>query len=208
VKFKLFAARYHLNRLENIERRTGSLVSTERIEAEIEIDGFLCEIIGAKDALLQEINRSLGLGLAVEEVDLGSVNREISSRGLSPSITSELNVITQPCHWLWKLNEYRNHSVHRTLIPRFIQVEVGAPGHKTSLVEDPRNPTSGPSNLEVIPYFRDCLQKMRELVERTRRALAEVNFNWLFASVSARIDESRGQSGVQRPITSMGMGEE
>jgi hypothetical protein len=190
VKFKLFAAEYHLSRLEDIERRTGSLVSNERIQAEVEIDGFLCEIIGAKDALLQEINQRLRLGLAVHKVDLGSVNKEITWRGLSPSITSELNIITQPCYWLWKLNEYRNHSVHRSMIVRFIRRELdetihltnnqavptpelarAEPAPKTYLVQDPRDPNSGQSDVEVIPYFRDCLQKMSDIVGRTRSSL-------------------------------------
>jgi hypothetical protein len=59
VHFKLNAARRHLDNLIRLEDSAGSLASSEvRIEAEEHIDEFLYQLVGVKDALLQEINNN------------------------------------------------------------------------------------------------------------------------------------------------------
>ena len=46
----------------------------DRINAEIQIDDFSAQIIGAKDALLVQINEKENLGLPLVEVKLGTLN--------------------------------------------------------------------------------------------------------------------------------------
>lgn len=51
VHFKLNAARRHLDNLIRLEDTAGSLASAEvRIEAEMDIDEFLYQLIGVKDS--------------------------------------------------------------------------------------------------------------------------------------------------------------
>ena len=174
VEFKLFAAEHHLRRLEEIEKRTGSLASEERVYAEIHIDGFLSEIIGAKDALLQEINEKLALGLDPRRVGLETVNVEIDDRRQIPSdLLSDINQIGDNSSWLWKLNEYRNHSHHRGRLLLFVKKDMFTGEVKTYLKEDPLDPSSGPLDVEITTYLRDCLQKMTELIKNTRRRIPQ-----------------------------------
>jgi hypothetical protein len=67
VNFKLNAARRHLDNLRKLEGNSPgrNLASTrDRMQVEMETDEFLYHLVGVKDALLQEINLGLHLGLA------------------------------------------------------------------------------------------------------------------------------------------------
>jgi hypothetical protein len=49
-------------------------------------------MIGIKDALLQEINNVLHLGLAQRDVNLGTINKELDQRGADArGITKEID---------------------------------------------------------------------------------------------------------------------
>jgi hypothetical protein len=77
VKFKLYAAEYHLNLLKEIDVKYGNILK-DRINAEIQIDDFSAQIIGAKDALLVQINEKENLGLPLVEVKLGTLNSKLN----------------------------------------------------------------------------------------------------------------------------------
>ncbi len=60
VKFKLYAAKQHLDRLKKYQTKPRKhMRSSEiRVKTEMEIDCFLANIIGAKDSLLVQINQN------------------------------------------------------------------------------------------------------------------------------------------------------
>lgn len=64
IKFKLFAAKKHLDNLIQIDRKYNNILS-DRLNSEQEIDCFFAQLIGAKDALLVHINGKLNLGIMI-----------------------------------------------------------------------------------------------------------------------------------------------
>ena len=59
ISFKLHACRGHLSNLKDIELRYNDRAPNDiRMSAEIEIDSFLCQMIGTVDSLLFKINDS------------------------------------------------------------------------------------------------------------------------------------------------------
>ena len=72
INFKLFAAQRHLDKLKNIEKQYGH-IGANRLYAEMELDCFFAQIIGAKDSLLMRINEKLGLGIDDKVVNLDEV---------------------------------------------------------------------------------------------------------------------------------------
>jgi len=123
VGFKLYAAAQHLNKLKEINRIHGN-INKLRLQSEIEIDCFLAHIIGAKDALLVEINNKLNLGIPIECIDLKTVNGELKNRN-KVGLLEDLNKITSNHNsWFWFLNEIRNHFLHRERLPRQVRVNI------------------------------------------------------------------------------------
>lgn len=102
---------------------------------------FFAQIIGAKDALLIQINDKLNLGLPIDEVKLDQINNKLNliNKG---NLLDEVNKIKEKDSWLRSLNELRNHSMHRKMLNK--QVEVG-------LYENVNTNTSSSSKPEV--YF-------------------------------------------------------
>ena len=79
VNFKLFAAEQHLSRLRDIEKNYGGIMGRRRVYAEMEIDCFFAQIIGAKDSLLVQINEKLGLGLSIQNAKVENINPKLKS---------------------------------------------------------------------------------------------------------------------------------
>ena len=136
--YKLKAARRHLDNLIRLEDTAGSLAAGKvRIEAEEDIDEYLYHLFGVKDALLQEINNELHLGLAQKDVNLVAINKELDKRGaIARDITREIDDMLSNEHPLWLVNELHNHSKHRNLIGQAIVIENGRLA-RASLI-DPR----------------------------------------------------------------------
>jgi hypothetical protein len=61
TSFKLYAAQNHLNYLKDIQHRHEHIIGEGRINAEMELDCYFAQIIGAKDSLLMRINEKIGL---------------------------------------------------------------------------------------------------------------------------------------------------
>ena len=72
----------HLDNLHQLEiNGGGSLASSHvRMKAEIEIYELFYHVVGVKDALLQEINRDLLLGLAPEDVKEETINSKLEEK--------------------------------------------------------------------------------------------------------------------------------
>jgi hypothetical protein len=119
VNFMLFVTKRHLDNLRQLEDRTGSLAGDEvRNQTEIEINELLYRLVGVRDALLQEINTELNLGLPQRDGMLGVVKNQRNQRGANArDMTRETDDTGyNPQNPLWLLVELHNRSEHRSLI--------------------------------------------------------------------------------------------
>jgi hypothetical protein len=166
--FKLYAAAQHLNNLKSLEVKHESLVATRaRLKVEMEIDCFLTQIVGAVDSILVRINEKLELGIPINRADFDHVKSALSAKTKKIDLLSDLDKAREYSNWYWQLNESRNHSLHRALIPKF--VAVGPHPIRVYFKKDPRNPdTSPPMELEIIPYLEQCLTNVEQLIDRIR----------------------------------------
>ncbi len=182
VHFKLNAARRHLDNLIRLEDRAGSLASAKvRIKAEEDIDECLYHLIGVKDALLQEINSKLNLGLAQRDVNLVAINKELGKRGANArDITREIDdMLSNEHNPLWLVNELHNHSKHRNLIGQAIVIENGRLA-RASLIdprsgEEMRAANDGTRILATF-YLEDSYTGIEDL-QRTEREKIRQYFN-------------------------------
>ena len=158
------------------EKINNTTERSNRLEFEMMSEGFLYFMIGARDALLQQINKTFVLGLDEDEVDLSSVLGKLDRTILSQqSVRSMLNDCTQtPLReidgwnrnrsWLWEINHLRNRIGHISILRSAISVQVGS-------TEDPKasliiyTPKNGHSLEEKKPkeYFTECIQKFVDL---------------------------------------------
>jgi hypothetical protein len=178
VNFKLFAARRHLENLTELEDRTGSLAAAEvRNQAEIEIDELLYHLVGVRDALLQEINTELNLGLPQRDVNLGAINNRLNQRGANArNITREIDDMgSNQQNPLWLVAELHNLSEHRALIGQEIVV-VDGQLQRASLI-DPRT-EQGMGNdrgerILAIDYLADSLRRIENLRDIVRERIRQ-----------------------------------
>lgn len=171
-RFKLYSAGRHLSNLKSLEQKYGSIATVEaKMQAEMEIDCFLAEIIGAINALLVQINEKFDLDLDINQADFERVQSGLTSRTKKIDLLGELAAARQYGNWYWQIVELRNYSLHGSLMAK------SAIGHSSSSYssprvhfrKDPRNPEfSPPMDLEVIPYLQQCLSRTEELIERIR----------------------------------------
>ena len=185
--FKLSAARKHLDNLRHLEANSQgrSLASSgARLQAEMEIDEILYYMIGVKDALLQEINSELQLGLILKDVKLETVNEQLNQkRPEARDVTKEIcNMVSNEGNPLWLVNELHNYSKHRAMIGMAIvfQVNDGVGDLNRPPLIDPR--TGVPMRddngiaIPIIEYLAgslttiEVLQKtVREKIRKYRR---------------------------------------
>ena len=175
-RFKLYSAGRHLYNLKSLEQKYISIVAPEaRIQAEIEIDCFLTEIIEAVAALLAQINEKLDWGLDINETDFETVQSGLSSKTKKIDLLSDIDAARQYGNWYWQLEELKNYSLHGSLLSKSITTTIPSnPSsfHHLSQIyfkKDPHNPDlSLPMDLEIVPYLQLCLEKAEELIERIR----------------------------------------
>ena len=176
-RFKLYSAGRHLSNLKSLEQKYGSIAAIEaKIQAEIEIDGFLAKIIGAVDSLLVQINEKFDLGLDINQADFERVQSGLSSRTKKIDLLSELDAARQHGNWYWQIIELRNYSLHGSLMPKSaISHSSSYPSSGVHFRKDPRNPDlSPPMDLEVLPFLQQCLGRTEELIERIRGKESEL----------------------------------
>jgi hypothetical protein len=167
-KFRLYAAAQHLNNLKSIEARHESLVSPKAlIPAEMEINIFLDEILGAVDSLFVQINEKLDLGIQIDQLDFGHVQSALSAKTKKIDLLSDLDKARQYGNWYWQLVELRNYSTRTSLISKL--AVVGSDPTIVYFKKDPKDSdNSPPMELEVVPYLEQCLTKMERLIETIR----------------------------------------
>jgi hypothetical protein len=158
VVFKLYAAQCHLNNLTSLEdkcfNKNNAIGDTSIRQIEVEIDCFLAQIVAVIDTLLVQINNELGLGIAIEKVDLSTVQSALNAKTKDIDLLSELHKVSDYNNWFWLLRKLRDESMYRNLLSGNQQ--------KLTLKLD--------ENMDkaLIEYFENNLQSVRELVSRIR----------------------------------------
>ncbi len=178
IKFKLHAAEYHLNQLKEIDKKYGNILK-DRINAEIQIDSFFAQIIGAKDSLLVRINEKEKLGLPLDEVNLEMLNTKLIKK---KEILKELNTLSsKKKSWYWLLNELRNHSLHRAMLNKNVSMSIIENVNDNtsksikpvvSFLVNPLDKEKKAMDKPIIEYLEESLHKMRGLIDRIRKKAA------------------------------------
>lgn len=159
IEFKFYAAEKHLQILNDMEAKGETPNdSRARLNWEIEIEELLFHLIGAMDCLLARINERLNLQL--ESRNLTSINickklRLNKRNGLIKELWDLLNPRNPNRSWLKIVTDLRNTEPHRSIVN--IRFEKG--NMHITLAED------SDSNLEIIPYLDDRIQRMRDLID-------------------------------------------
>jgi hypothetical protein len=163
IEFKFYAAEKHLQLLSDMEAKgEGPNNSVGRLNWELEIEELLFHLIGAMDCLLLRINERLKLGLEVRKVTAINVCKKLRLKKRNDLIKELWDLVNphNPVHsWLKILTDLRNTGTHRSII----NVSFAGGDTRITLVEDPK------SDLEIIPYLDDRIQRMRDLIDNIIR---------------------------------------
>jgi len=163
IEFKFYAAEKHLQILSDMEAE-GEIPdnSKGRLNWEIEIEELLFHLIGAMDYLLVRINERLNLKLESRKVTAINVCRKLRLKkrnDLIKELWDLLNPRNPVRSWLKILTDLRNTDTHRSII----NVSFAGGNRRITFVEDPK------SELEIIPYLDDRIQRMRDLIDNIIR---------------------------------------
>jgi hypothetical protein len=163
ISFKLYACRQHLKNLKDIELRYNKdLTSTSevRISAEIEIDSFICQMIGTVDSLLLKINDKFGLNIPSDKIEIDKVQSALLAETKSIDLLNDLDKANQYGNWYWTINQLRNYSLDNSLISQ--------EAFELILANYTKN------NMKLIPYFEQSLYYLEKLIETIRIRESEV----------------------------------
>jgi hypothetical protein len=163
VEFKLFGAEIHLNNLLEIQLNYSNFEKENPVvQAELEIDCFLAQILGALDCLLTLINTRLELGIAIGEVDQATIQSALNATTKNISLLTELSQASQHNGWLWVLKEFRDQTMQR---PSKEAQAVLFDDRTTSITsKDPKVLI----NKNLVLYFQQSVNRVRELVNNVR----------------------------------------
>jgi hypothetical protein len=159
IEFKFYAAEKHLQILSEMQAKGKTPNNSDgRIDWELEIEELLFHLIGTMDCLLIRINERLKLGLEIRKVSAINVCKKLRLKKRNDLI-KELWDLVNPNNpvrsWLKILIDLRNTSTHRSII----NVNFAGGNTHITFVEDPK------SDLEIIPYLDDRIQRMRDLID-------------------------------------------
>ena len=163
IELKFYAAEKHLQILSDMEAKGETPNNSKgRLNWEIEIEELLFHLIGAMDYLLVRINERLNLKLETRKVTAINVCKKLRLKKRNDLI-KELWDLSNPRNpvrsWLKILTDLRNTGTHRSII----NVSFAGGNTRITFVEDPK------SELEIIPYLDDRIQRMRDLIDNIIR---------------------------------------
>jgi hypothetical protein len=163
IEFKFYAAEKHLQILSDMEAKGETPNNSRgRLNWEIEIEELLFHLVGAMDYLLLRINERLNLKLETQKVTAITVCKKLRLKkrnDLIKELWDLLNPRNPVRSWLNILTDLRNTGTHRSII----NVSFAGGNTRITFVEDPK------SELEIIPYLDDRIQRMRDLVDNIIR---------------------------------------
>jgi hypothetical protein len=169
VEFKIFAAEEHLNSLQEIQsNHPGTQKVDLAIRMEIEIDCFLAQLLGTLDCLLLLINTKLELGIASERVDLATIQSALNARTKNIGLLTDMHQASAHNGWLWVLKEFRNLTMQRPSKDAQYLLFDGINSSTRDYQGKTILPSDEPINKNLIPYFQQSLQRVRELVNSIR----------------------------------------
>ena len=162
IEFKFYAAEKHLQILSDMEAKGETPNNSQgRLNWEIEIEELLFHLIGAMDYLLR-INERLNLKLETRKVTAINVCKKLRLKkrnDLIKELWDLLNPRNPVRSWLKILTDLRYTDTHRSII----NVSFAGGNRRITFIEDPK------SELEIIPYLDDCIQRMRDLIDNIIR---------------------------------------
>jgi hypothetical protein len=170
VKFKIFAAQFHLKKLQENKLDESNLDKVDpRVELELEIDCFLLQILGAVDCLLMLINTRLDLGISKEKVDLATIQSALNAGTKNIGLLTELHEALEYNNWLWVLREFRNQTMQSP--SKQVQDFLLEDGTNSTWSKE-QNESEGIHNdyinKNLLAYFNKSLVRVSELVETIR----------------------------------------
>ena len=155
ISFKLHACRQHLSNLKDIELRYNDLALNDiRMSVEMEIDSFLCQMIGTVDSLLFRINDTFSLMIPSDRIEIDKIQSALSAETKSIDLLNDLDSANQHGNWYWTIKQLKNYSLGNSLISQEA-FEVLANYTKT--------------NMKIIPYFEQSLEYLERLIEGIRK---------------------------------------
>jgi hypothetical protein len=153
ISFKLHACREHLRILKDIELKYNDLTLNDvRMTVEMEVDSFLCQMIGTVDSLLFRINDTFSLMIPPDRIEIDKIQSALSAETKSIDLLNDLDRANQYGNWYWKIKQLRNYSLGNSLIS---EQEVLSNYTKT--------------NMKIIPYFEQSLEYLEKLIEDIRK---------------------------------------
>jgi len=159
IEFKFYAAEKHLHRLSDMQARGETPNNSDgRLNWEIEIEELLFHLIGAMDCLLVRINERLNLRLEIRKVTAINICKKLRLKKRNDLIKELWDLVNphNPVHsWLKILTDLRDTGTHRSII----NVSFAGGNMHITFIEDPD------SDLEIIPYLDDRIQRMRDLID-------------------------------------------
>jgi hypothetical protein len=163
IELKFYAAEKHLQILSDMEAEGETPDNSKaRLNWEIEIEELLFHLIGAMDYLLVRINEKLNLKLETRKVTAINVCKKLRLKKRNDLI-KELWDLSNPRNpvrsWLKILIDVTNTGTHRSII----NVSFAGGNTRITFVEDPK------TELEIIPYLDDRIQRMRDLIDNIIR---------------------------------------
>jgi hypothetical protein len=138
----MFACEEHLKNIKNIKSRHGDLLSKHaRVDAEMEIDSLISQMIGTFDCLLFRIIDKFQLsGMPSDRIEINKVISALSAESKGIELARELQKANQVGNWYWKIRDLRNYSLSGSLL-------------------------STEASLDVIPYFEQTLIQLKEFIK-------------------------------------------
>jgi len=159
IEFKFYAAKKHLHLLSDMQARGETPNNSDgRLNWEIEIEDILFHLIGAMDCLLVRINERLNLRLEIRKVTAINICKKLRLKKRNDLIKELWDLVNphNPVHsWLKILTDLRDTGTHRSII----NVSFAGGNMHITFIEDPD------SDLEIIPYLDDRIQRMRDLID-------------------------------------------
>ena len=142
IIFKMFACEEHLKNLKNIKSQHGDLISKDaRVDAEMEIDSLISQMIATFDCLLLGIIDNFQLsGIPRDRMEFNKVVSALSAESKGVELAGELQKANQEGNWYWMLKHLRNYSLSGSLL-------------------------STEASLDVIPFFEQALVQLKELIK-------------------------------------------
>jgi hypothetical protein len=145
IIFKMFACEEHLKNLKNIKSQHGDLISKDaRVDAEMEIDSLISQMIATFDCLLLRIIDNFQLsGIPRDRMEFNKVVSALSAESKGVELAGELQKANQEDNWYWMLKHLRNYSLSGSLL-------------------------SPEASLDVIPFFEQAVVQLKELIKNNR----------------------------------------